>query len=105
MGADLFSFVVNDPYGASSKGTVLVEVSATIPPPSGLVVPPTFSNGTFQVTFAGTSNTAYTAQWGPSVTGTWAFFQTITAGTDGLIQLTDTPVPPSASRYYRIVYP
>ena len=104
-GADLFSFVVSDPYGASSTGTVLVTVSSPIPPPPSFVVSPDYSNGTFQVTFAGTSNTAYTAQWAPSVTGSWSFFQTVTAGSDGLIQVTDTPVPPVASRDYRIVYP
>ena len=87
------------------KRTVRSLPGGPVHAPPGFVVSPAYSNGTFQVTFAGASNTAYTAQWAVSVTGSWSFFQTVTAGTDGLIQVTDTRVPPVASRYYRIMYP
>jgi hypothetical protein len=107
VGMDLFSFIVSDPYGASATGTVLVTVSLASVPPPYVVVPPTYDSGsgTFQVTFTGLPNHTYTIQTAPSPTGPWSFLKTVTTGSDGLIVVTDSDLPPPPARYYRVVYP
>jgi autotransporter-associated beta strand protein len=107
VGMDLFSFVVSDPYGASATGTVLVTVSLASVPPPYVVVPPTYDSGsgTFQATFTGLPNHTYTIQTAPSPTGPWSFLKTVTTGSDGLIVVTDSDLPPPPARYYRVVYP
>jgi hypothetical protein len=107
VGADSFSFVVTDTYGASGTGTVLVTVTSANVPSPNVVVPPAYDSesGTFSVTFAGIPGFVYTVQWAPTVTGAWSFLQSATSGPDGLFQVTDTPEPPPPSRYYRTVYP
>jgi autotransporter-associated beta strand protein len=105
VGTDLFSFVVSDAYGASSTGTVLVIVTSASVPSPNIVVPAAYANGTFSVTFAGIPGCTYTVQWAPTVAGAWSFLKTATSGADGLFTVTDTPVPPPTSRYYRTVYP
>ena len=64
VGTDLFSFVVSDPYGASSTGTVLVTVTSANVPSPNIVVPPAYDSGsgTFSVTFAGIPGYTYTIQ-------------------------------------------
>jgi hypothetical protein len=107
VGMDLFSFVVSDPYGASATGTVLVTVTSASVPPPYVVVPPTYDSGsgTLQVTFAGLPNHTYTIQTAPSPTGPWSFLKTVTTGSDGLIVVTDSDLPPPPARYHRVVYP
>jgi hypothetical protein len=107
VGADLFSFVVSDPYGASGTGTVLVTVSAGTAAPPIIAVPPSYDSGSgsFRVTFAGSPNYPYTIQWAPSPTGPWSFLQTATADTNGLFEVIDTEATPLPERFYRTVYP
>jgi autotransporter-associated beta strand protein len=107
VGADLFSFVVSDPYGASGTGTVLVTVSAGTAAPPIIAVPPSYDSGSgsFRVTFAGSPNYPYTIQWAPSPTGPWSFLQTATADTNGLFEVIDTEATPPLERFYRTVYP
>ena len=108
VGADLFSFVVSDPYGASGTGAVLVAVSAATVPSPNIVVPPSYDSGsgTFSVTFAGIPGYSYTIQYSPNVTGgPWTTLTNLTAGSDGLFQLLDAETPPPPQRFYRTVYP
>jgi hypothetical protein len=107
VGTDLFSFVVSDIYGGSATGTVQVTVTSANLPSPNVVVPPAYDSGsgTFSVTFAGIPGYTYTIQSAESPTGPWSFLKTVTAGIDGLIEVTDTEVPPPPSRYYRTVYP
>jgi len=107
VGTDLFSFVVSDPYGASSTGTVLVAVSAANVPSPNIVVPPAYDSGsgTFTVTFAGIPGYTYTIQTAITPTGPWDFLQTATAGTNGLFEVIDAQSPPPPERFYRTVYP
>ena len=107
IGTDLFSFVVSDPYGASSTGTVLVTVtSASIPAPN-VVIPAAYDSGsgTFSVTFAGIPGYIYTIQTAVSPLGPWSFLKFATAGTNGLFEVIDAQVPPPPAQYYRTVYP
>jgi hypothetical protein len=69
------------------------------------VIPPTYLNGTFRVTFAGIPGYTYTVQTATGPSGPWDFLKTATAGTNGLFEVTDGPyAPPPPSRYYRTIY-
>ena len=107
VGADLFSYTVSDPYGASCTGTALVTVvAATVPAPS-IAGSPSYDagSGTFQAAFSGLPNYTYSIWWAPTPNGPWSFLQTATADTNGLFQATDTQGTPPAERYFRASYP
>jgi hypothetical protein len=109
VGSDSFTYTVSDNWG----GTVVVTVTVNVTSPSGggvslnIVSPPAYDSvsGTFSVTFAGIPTITYAVQTATSPTGPWSFLKTVTAGADGLIQVTDTQNPPPPARYYRMIYP
>jgi hypothetical protein len=107
VGADSFTYTVSDDCGGSVTPMVLVTVTSTSVPSLNIVVPPAYDSGsgTFHVTFAGIPDYAYTVQTATDPSGPWSFLKTATAGTDGLIEVSDSQIPPPPSRYYRMVYP
>jgi hypothetical protein len=67
---------------------------------------PTLNNGVFSVQFAGVPGYTYSVQWAPAVTGPWTTFTNVTAGANGLFQVTEEVGEPGPSeRYYRTIYP
>jgi hypothetical protein len=70
-----------------------------------VVVPATYSGGTFHVTFAGIPACVYTIEYAGSPSGPWTFLKITTAGTNGLFEVVDVPLPQTPARYYRTVYP
>ena len=104
VGSDSFTYTVSDNYGGTATATVYVTVTANSGLSPNVVGTPTYSNGIFRVTFAGIPGFAYTVQRAPTPAGSWSFYQSVTAGTNGLFLVTD-PNPPSPSGYYRTVYP
>jgi hypothetical protein len=105
VGLDSFTYTISDNHGATVTPTVHVTVtSAGIPSPN-IVIPPTYQDGTFRVTFAGIPGLTYTVQTATGPSGPWDFLKTATAGTNGLFEVTDTQAPPPPQRYYRTIYP
>jgi hypothetical protein len=104
-GPDSYTFSISDGQGGTAIGSVNVTVTSDSGESPNVVVPPTYSGGTFRVTFAGIPNYTYTVQYATDPVGPWSFLKTATAGTDGLFEVTDTELPPPPSRYYRTVYP
>ena len=105
VGSDSFTYTVSDSYGGTATPTVSVTVTGNGGIPPNIVVPPTYSGGTFHVTFAAVPNFEYTIQYSASPSGPWFYLKKATAGTNGLFEVTDTPLPQTPARYYRTVYP
>jgi hypothetical protein len=105
VGLDSFTYTVSDSYGGTTNPTVYVTVTGTNGVSPNIVEPPTYTNGTFRVTFAGIPTYVYTIQYSESPTGPWSYLKQATAGTDGLFEVVDEPLPETPARYYRTVYP
>ena len=105
VGADAFTYTVSDNYGrtVTPKVTVTVTSAGGISP--NVVFPPTYSNGTFRVTFAGIPSFQYTIETAPTLTGDWSYLKKVVAGTNGLFQVIDSAGSSEPARYYRTVYP
>ena len=107
VGVDSFTYTISDNHGATVTPTVHVTVTSAGVPSPNIVIPPTYLNGTFRVTFAGIPGYTYAIQYatdGPS--GPWFPLKTATAGANGLFEVTDGPYdPPPPARYYRTIYP
>jgi len=105
VGADTFTYTVSDNYGRTVTPTVTVTVSSGGGIPPSVVFPPSYSNGTFRVTFAGMPSFQYTIQSAASPTGPWSDLKTATAGTNGLLEVIDAGASAEPARYYRTAYP
>ena len=105
VGSDSFTYTVSDSYGGTAIGTVNVTVTGNGGSSPNVVVAPTYTNGAFRVTFAGIPNYEYTIQYAESPTGSWFYLKQATAGTNGLFEVIDEPLPETPARYYRTVYP
>ena len=105
VGSDTFSYTISDSYGLTVTPTVTVTVTSSGGIPPNVVSPPTYSGGTFRVTFAGIRGFEYTIEMAESPTGPWTYLQTVNGGANGLFQVIDTPGASVGSRYYRVVYP
>ena len=98
-GADTVQYVVSDGFGGFGTNTMYVTVTGQS---FNIVSGPTLVNNQFQVTFAGIPNYTYTVDDSTnSVSGPWAFYTNLTAGTNGLFQLVATNDPPAAQRFFR----
>lgn len=98
-GADTVQYVVSDGYGGFSTNTMYVTVTGQS---FNLISGPTLLNNQFQATFAGIPNQTYTVDDSTnSAAGPWAYYTTLTAGTNGLFQLIATNNPPAAQRFFR----
>ena len=106
VGADRFSYQLDDARG----GAVSVEVTVTVLNPNAaslnIVVPPHVVGTNFHVKFAGIPGRAYRIASAPTVTGPWTPLITLTAGPNGLFELLD-PIgdPPPPARFYRAQAP
>jgi hypothetical protein len=105
VGTDSYTFTVSDGNGGTAVGTVTVTVTANSGLSPNVVSDPTYSSGTFRVTFAGIPNYEYTVQYAESSSGPWHYLKKATAGTDGQFEVVDEPLPETPARYYRTVYP
>ena len=104
-GSDSFTYTISDSYGLTVTPTVTVTVTSAGGISLNIVSPPTYSGGTFQVGFAGIPGFEYTIEAAESPTGPWTYLKKVTAGTNGLFLVIDTPAPSVGSRYYRSAYP
>jgi hypothetical protein len=104
-GSDSYTYTISDGNGGTAMGTVDVTVTSNGGESPNIVVAPTYTNGTFRVTFAGIPNYEYTVQYSESPTGPWSYLKQAMAGTNGLFEVTDDPLPETPARYYRTVYP
>jgi len=98
---DAFTYTVQDGFGGTNSGTVLISIVATNPGQSQIV----FTGGTAIVTFAGIPGYSYTAERATNVTftgllRTW----TTNAPTNGVFQVvddfSDLGEPPSQAFYW-----
>jgi hypothetical protein len=105
MGSDSYTYTISDGNGGTAIGTVNVTVTDNGGGSPNVVVPPTYTNGTFRVTFAGIPTYAYSIEYAESPTGPWTFLKTAVACTNGLFEVVDEPLPQTPARYYRTVYP
>ena len=105
VGADSFTYTVSDNYGRTVTPKVTVTVTSAGGVSPNVVSPPTYSNGTFRVTFAGIPSFQYTIETAGSLTGLWTYLKTATAGTNGMFEVIDSAGSSEPSRYYRTVYP
>jgi autotransporter-associated beta strand protein len=103
-GPDSYTYSISDGH-STVLGTVNVTVTETNGASPNVVVPATYSGGTFRVTFAGIPGYEYTVQYAESPTGPWSYLKKATAGADGLFEVVDEPLPETPARYYRTVYP
>jgi autotransporter-associated beta strand protein len=101
---DSFSYTVTDGFGGTNTGTVFVTVSNAF---TGQItgVISSFTGGAANLTFQGIPDFSYVTERSTNLTD-WVGVQTNTAGTNGVINATDTfndlgGVPPS-SAYYRL---
>jgi autotransporter-associated beta strand protein len=107
-GTDTFSYTVSDGHGGTSAAaTVTVDVLSGGGTSPTVVAGPTYSAGTFSVTFAGIPGVEYTIESSPlpSPSYSWSRLKNVTAGTNGMIVVTDGPDLPGDGRIYRTVYP
>jgi hypothetical protein len=106
-GADSFTYTVSDGNGGTAVGTVTLTVTANNGQSPNVVSPATYdsASGTFRVTFAGIPDVTYTIQYASDPSGPWSYLKTVTAGTNGLFEVNDTPEPPVPARYYQTVFP
>jgi hypothetical protein len=104
-GSDSYAYTISDGNGGTAIGTVNVTVTGTSGVSPNIVAPPTYSGGTFHVTFAAIPYVEYTIQYSESPDGPWSYLKTATAGTNGLFEVIDAPAPETPARYYRTVYP
>ena len=102
---DNLTYTISDNHGGTFTPTVHVTISSSGVPSPNIVVPASYQNGTFRVTFAGIPELTYTIQAKDSLEGSWTFLKTATAGADGLFEVIDAPTPPPPLRLYRTIYP
>jgi hypothetical protein len=80
------------------------EVSYTAPVPSPELIFTPLGNGSFNLQFEGVPGVAYWIEYTTNLTSTtWQRLTTLTANSQGLAQLTDTPA--DGRRFYRAVFP
>ena len=105
VGTDTFTYTVRDSFELTVTPTVTVTVTSANVGSPNVVSGPTYSGGSFRVTFAGIPGTEYTIQTATSLTGPWSYLKKATAGAKGLFEVIDSPAPSDPARYYRTVYP
>ena len=107
-GTDTFPLIVTDARGAVVTGTVTVTVRAASSaaaggaganPPQLTVLP----GGRMGIVFHGIPGRAYLVQRSTDLS-TWQTLATVTAGSSGMLSLTDE-TPPPGSAYYRLALP
>jgi len=103
IGADRFSYTVNDGRGGTGSAFVLIEVRATNQV-SGNMFPPVAIPGGYSVSFAGISGRSYTLQRATNLSGPWTTLGSVTVGSYGIGMYDDTNSPP-VSAFYRTIYP
>jgi hypothetical protein len=98
-GPDSFTYTLQDVHGASSQGTVSVNVM--VPAGSGPSVLHVVRNGgTATVSFAGVPGQLYNVEASSDLI-TWHVIGSATAGANGLYQFDDTDAGSYPQRYYR----
>ena len=102
IGADCFTYTVNDGRGGTASAYVLVQVRSR-DVGSGNMLPLQPIPGGFLVSFAGVPGRAYTLQRAAAVTGPWISLGTVPVDFSGIASYADTNAPP-ANAYYRTVY-
>jgi len=81
-------------------------VSYTVPVPSPDLTFTSLGNGSFNIQFQGVSGVTYWIEYTTNLTsGQWQRLATLTANSQGLAQLTDTPADGSPQRFYRAMFP
>jgi len=103
IGADRFTYIVNDGRGGTNTAFVLIQVRSSDAQSGNMLPPVPISNG-FQVSFVGIPGYLYTLQRATNINGPWITLGPVPAGINGLGTFSDTN-PPPASAFYRTTYP
>jgi hypothetical protein len=104
-GADSFTYVVSDPFGAEATNTVNVTVNALNVSASLTNITP-LSDGTMQIIASGYPGTNYWIQATTNISiPPWTTIATNAALANGLIQFTDLCAPDYMMRFYRLAVP
>jgi hypothetical protein len=104
-GADSFTYVVSDPFGAAATNTVNVTVNA-LNVSAAIANITTLPDGTMQIIASGFPGTNYWIQATTNMSTTpWTTIATNAALLNGLILFTDLCAPDYLMRYYRLAVP
>ncbi len=100
IGADSFSYTIQNSSGAVASGTVNVTVNPPAYPPNAITV--VRSGSSFTASFNGVPGLSYSIEFSDDLTSAWLSLTppgTVTADSDGLFQFSDTSGNPK--RFYR----
>ncbi|MBS0660399.1 MAG: cadherin-like beta sandwich domain-containing protein [Verrucomicrobia bacterium] len=100
LGADSFSYTVQNSAGATASGTINVTVQQPAYPPNAVTV--TRSGGNFVASFNGVPGLSYAIEYSDNLALGWTALVppgTVTADANGLFQFTDTTG--NSKRFYR----
>jgi hypothetical protein len=103
IGADRYTYFVNDGRGGTNAAFVLIQVRSSDQQSGNMLAPVAVSNG-IQVRFVGVPGYLYTLQRASNVSGPWTSLGPVPADANGLGTFTDTD-PPPGSAFYRTTYP
>jgi hypothetical protein len=104
--ADSFNYTIQDGFGGSAVGTVIVAIIVDNSPGLSLTLI-NLGNGSFLINGSGVAGRTYRLQYNGSLdTPNWQFLPggTLTANSVGIFQFVDNPGL-ETTRYYRSVYP
>jgi len=102
IGSDLFTYMINDGWGGTAAGEIVVTVIEGNTASSNML-PAVYTPGGL-VRFAGIVGRTYSVQRAPAVTGPWVTIGTATVGPAGIGSFEDSN-PPPGSAFYRTVFP
>ena len=103
IGADRFTYTVNDGRGGTASAYILITVRSANQP-SGNMLPLVQILGGYRVSFLAIPGHSYTLQRAAVLTGPWTTLATVTADSTGLGVFADTNAPPYGASY-RTIYP
>jgi hypothetical protein len=105
VGADEFTYVIQDALGVTATGVVQIAVHENTVPSPNLVIE-SLGQGEFLLSFDGIPGKTYRIQYAEDLElEAWMDLGTETANEAGMFQFFDAPGDGAPQRYYRSVYP
>jgi hypothetical protein len=102
---DSFTYTIEDSYGASSTGTVEVQIRVDVVPSPNLAIQ-SLNNGALLIRFDGIPGKTYRIQYMDDISSpSWLSLGGGDADPFGIFLFTNTPPTDLLQRYYRSVYP
>ncbi|MGA2866234.1 MAG: pre-peptidase C-terminal domain-containing protein [Verrucomicrobiota bacterium] len=99
-----YDIAVDGYNGASGMVTLSLTLTTTAVPPPLITHPAVLANATFQFTLAGQASQTYSVEYSSDL-ATWLPLGTVTTAADGTVRVSDSPVPQTKVRFYRVRYP